>query len=336
MEKTTNFISDRISLFGRTNTENGSLLLGWTGSGFAYSFFGTETRIKFGKFNSERHFYFQISVDGRKETHCICTSDQIIVIRGLPLKAHNIKVTKITECMQKAEVKEIVICGETIGFLDPPVLPDLRFEFIGDSLTAGFGNMSEPDANEYRASEQDLTYGYSYLTATKFRADGRYICCSGKGIFNNWDGSKENRITDFYDKTYIGEEALHDFSTWQPHVIFINAGTNDITAKTDPKDFKEAYISFVKKVHSLNPKSYIVCIHNVTTDAFSKTFKEIEKEFKKDPKSFYATIEFVKFVPVTEDLYGALGHPNSSAHARLAREILRPIKRIIHKGTYIE
>lgn len=331
MEKIINFLSDKIATLGRTEIIKGSLLLGWPGSGFCFSFFGTELRIKFGNFDSERHFYFQISVDKLKQTHCVCASDQIVVIRGLPQEMHQVKVVKITECMQRVEIKEITVCGDNAEFGTRPSLPPLKFEFIGDSLTAGFGNMSEPDAGIYRASEQDVTFGYSYLTATKFNADSRYICCSGKGIFNNWDGSKENRITDFYDKKFIGLTELHDFKDWQPDVVFINAGTNDITAKTDPADFKTAFIDFVSYVHQLNPDAFIICINGTTTDAFADAFVEIEEEIRNTFMKTSQRIEFVKFVPISSELYGALGHPNSKAHAHLARELIKAVKKIIRK-----
>lgn len=329
MERSINFSSKNIATFGRTEIENDSLYLTWPGSGFGFSFFGTELRIKFGEFDSERHFYFQIIIDKLKQTHCVCASDQIIVIRGLSLETHQVKVTKVTECLQKAIVKEITICGETTNFEAAPQPQFLRFEFIGDSLTAGFGNMSEPDAGIYRASEQDVTFGYSYLTATKFNADGRYICCSGKGIFNNWDGSKENRITDFYDKIHIGATEIHDFKTWQPDMVFINAGTNDVTAKTDPNDFKPAYLEFLCKVKNYNPHAYIICIYGTTTDVFNDTFEEIQQEIKRDYPNLNSKIEFVKFKTISEDFYGALGHPNSKAHSHLARELIKVVKKII-------
>lgn len=331
MEKSINFSSNAISTFGRTETENDSLFLGWPGSGFCFSFFGTEIRIKFGKFDSERHFYFQIAIDKSKQTHCVSASDQIIVIRGLTQTNHQIKVTKITECLQKVEIKEITVCGDNPEIEACSPFSSLKFEFIGDSLTAGFGNMSEPDAGIYRASEQDLTFGYSYLTASKFNADGRYICCSGKGIFNNWDGSKENRITDFYDKTFIGETTLHSFKEWQPDVIFLNAGTNDITAKTDPADFKPAYIEFVKKIHSLNPDAFMFFIHGMTTGAYAAAFDEIEEELKIISESSSLRFEFIKFSPISSELYGALGHPNSKAHAHFARELIKSVKKVIRK-----
>lgn len=331
MEKSINFSSDHILQFGRNETENGSLFLRWAGSGFGFMFRGTELRIKFGAFNSERHFYFQIIVDKIKQTHCVCADDQIVVIRGLSLDVHQVRVTKITECMQSVVIKEVTICGDDAEFLSCPYSPDFKFEFIGDSLTAGFGNMSEPDAGIYRASEQDITFGYSYLIASKFNAEGRYICCSGKGIFNNWDGSKENRITDFYDKIYIGSTELHDFKTWQPDIVFINAGTNDITAKTDPNDFKTAFLDFVYKVHSLNPDAFILCIHGLTTDTFASTFEEIEAELKEHSSKSALRIDFVKFTPISEELYGALGHPNSKAHAHFARELIKVVKKITRK-----
>ena len=331
MEKIINFSAAEILKLGRTELKEDRLLLGWPGSGFCFSFFGTELRIKFGDFNSERHFYFQITIDKLKQTHCVSASDQIVIIRGLTPSLHHVKLIKITECMQKVEIKELVACGDNVYFESYSPFSNLKFEFVGDSLTAGFGNMSEPDAGIYRASEQDLTYGYSFLTASKFNADSRYICCSGKGIFNNWDGSKENRITDFYDKTYIGEEEIYDFKSWRPDVIFLNAGTNDITAKTDPKDFKPAYISFINKLWELNPSSSIICIHGLTTNTFEETFDEIEAEFKGQQNKNSKKIEFIKFNPIPAELYGALGHPNSKAHAHFAREVIKVVKKTIRK-----
>ncbi len=329
MEKIIDFSSDFLLTYGRTAIKETSLLLGWPGSGFCFAFTGTEFRIKFGKFDSDRHFYFKISVDKISQTHCVCATDQIIILRGLSNALHQVKVTRITESINLTEVSQVTICGDDISFSRNVSFPTLKFEFIGDSLTAGFGNMSEPDAGIYRASEQDLTFGYTYLTATGLKADGRYICCSGKGIFNNWDGSKENRIPDFYTKQFIGSDEDHDFSSWRPNIIFINAGTNDITAQTDPNDFKKAYIDFIEKVHKLNPQSRLVCIHGMTTDKFEETFEEIESTLKDSNSDRDLRIEFIKFKPITKEFCGALGHPNSKAHSRFARDLIKTIKRIL-------
>lgn len=329
MEKSINFSSNLILPIGRTIKKDTSLLLGWPGSGFSFTFLGEELRIKFGAFDSERNFYFKIYVDKIIQTHCVCASDQIVVIRGLSLREHNVKVIKITECMQQVEISSITVSGTNAAFLKAEPPRRLKFEFIGDSLTAGFGNRSEPDAGIYRESEQDVTCAYAYLTAESLKAEGRYICCSGKGIFNNWDGSKEHRITTFYEKKYITVDEPHDFSMWKPDIVFINAGTNDVTAQTDPNDFKTAYIDFVKRVHELNPDSIIVCLHGMTTDKFEDTFEEIKTELKKTYFENPLKIDFFRFATISEEFYGALGHPNTKAHILFARDLVKFVKRFL-------
>ncbi len=329
MEKSINFSSELIQPIGRFILKNTSLVLGWPGSGFAFSFIGEEVRIKFGKFESERHFYFKIHIDKMIQTHCVSASDQVVVIRGLSDGVHKVKVIKITECMQQVEIASITACGTKSEFVPTETTHRLKFEFIGDSLTAGFGNMSDPDAGVYRESEQDVTYAYAYLTTETLKAEGRYICCSGKGVFNNWDGTKHDLIPVFYERKYITVDEPHDFSTWSPDIVFINAGTNDITAQTDPEDFKKAYIAFVKRVHELNPDSLIICLHGMTTDKFANAFEEIKAELKNTFFENPLKIEFVKFKPITEEYYGALWHPNMKANARFARELVKFVKRLI-------
>ncbi len=325
MEKTVNFTSTLISLMGRTEINGSSLILGWQGSGFFFDFEGRELRIKFGNFNSERHFYFRINIDKTSQTHCVCTSGQVIVIRGLTEGIHHAKVIKLTESSSEAEVSEITISGEKAEFHQSLEEQKPRFEFIGDSLTAGFGNMTTSETSIYREYQQDMTYAYAYLTSENFKADGRYICCSGKGIFNNWDGTKNDLIPLFYEKKYITKDEKHDFSSWTPDIIFINAGTNDITANTDPKDFKKAYIDFVNRVHQLNPTSVILCIHGMTTDKYADTFEELKHHFKNADFQ----IDFVKFAPIPEEYYGALGHPNMVANKLFARELIKVTKRLL-------
>lgn len=331
IEKTIDFSSQYVSIMGRTMKNGDSLVLGWPGSGFYFDFEGAELRIKFGNFDSERHFYFKITIDKLSQTHCVCASGQVIIIRGIGAGIHKAKVTKLSECMQQAEVESITVCGEKAEFYEPDNSPKLKFEFIGDSLTAGFGNMSTAEAGVYRESEQDMSYAFAHLTAESFKADGRYICCSGKGVFNNWDGTKHDLIPVFYERKYITVDEPHDFSSWIPDIIFINAGTNDATANTDPKVFKNAYIDFVNRVHQLNPSSTIVCIHGMTTDKLAGAFEEIKEHFKslKEDKSSDMKIEFIKFVPITEEYYGALWHPNMKANAKFAREVIKVVKRLL-------
>ena len=86
-------------------------------------------------------------------------------------------------------LNSVSLCGE---LYEPPGQSSLFIEFIGDSITTGYGNLypdlTEGEQNPNPASNvyQDGTRTYAYLTAQKLGADYSIIAQQGIGISSGY------------------------------------------------------------------------------------------------------------------------------------------------------
>eukprot|EP00026_Physarum_polycephalum_P006931 Phypoly_transcript_06984.p1 GENE.Phypoly_transcript_06984~~Phypoly_transcript_06984.p1 ORF type:complete len:260 (+),score=33.84 Phypoly_transcript_06984:783-1562(+) len=99
-------------------------------------------------------------------------------------------------------------------------------------------------------------------------ADYHILAWSGKGVIrnvNSLNSTSANTLPTYYNKTLgSADSPIWDFSSWVPHIIFINLGTNDFSGGVLPTStqFINGYIDFVNHLHSLykpTPKFFFAC-----------------------------------------------------------------------------
>ena len=152
-----------------------------------------------------------------------------------------------------------------------------KIEFIGDSITCGYGVDDENEEHSFSTATEDVTAAYAYLTAQTLGADYSMVSYSGYGIISGYTETDEKLLTelvpDMYE--YVGYsrgkaegEAISlrkwTFESFQPDVVVINLGTNDSSYLSQDFDgrkdeFTAAYTAFLKQVREKNPKAAIIC-----------------------------------------------------------------------------
>jgi hypothetical protein len=140
--------------------------------------------------------------------------------------------------------------------------------FVGDSWTAGYGNMSttrdcSSNGGITRNSNADLTFGA--LTAQGLNADYQLLAHSGLGMVRNYNGQNpELTFRSYYDQTLQAvwnSTVWQNPGTWKPRVIVIGLGINDFSAALKPgekwssmdalaADYTSAYLGFLDKLRS--------------------------------------------------------------------------------------
>ena len=159
----------------------------------------------------------------------------------------------------------------------------LKIEFIGDSITCGYG-VEGKRSEAFSTSTENFTKSYAYLTAKALDADYTTCCYSGYGIVSGYsaDGKKNDKelmpvcyglTSDFKD--YYSD---WDFSD-KCDVVVINLGTNDMNyVAADPKahgsEFVEGYKAFLQTVREKNPDVPIIC--TIGTMGGDEIYKLIE------------------------------------------------------------
>ena len=222
-----------------------------------------------------------------------------------------------------------------------PAKPRLKkFEFIGDSITCGFGIEGKSAEEGFRTETENSYITYGAEVAKAFNADFNLISWSTIGVYSSdckEDNGKPNDgwiMPMLYDYTDIGIEGTlnipehieWDFESFVPDVIVVNLGTNDMSfTKKIPERvnaFKEAYKKFILHIREKNPTSEIFCVLGMMGRELCPAIEEAAAEMN-DKK--------VRALGLDEQLeadgIGAEKHPNFVTHKKAAEKIIAEIKR---------
>ena len=263
--------------------------------------------------------------------------------RDLAPGEHLIELVKSTE----AYAGQVRFLGVSLqgSLLPPPPRQRKRFEFVGDSITCGYGNRVRIDAptytepnTGYHALNQDITQAYGPLTGRALDAEVVTTCFSGRGVYRSNDGSQDTVLPFLYDRT-DPERALPrwDPSRYVPDVLVINLGTNDFSVSDEtglpsPPDaalFEQAYGVFVRKLRALYPSALIVCaVGPMLNDVYPKGRQlwTLQQRYVSEVVSTlnangdHAVLYFA-FTPIQRDPYGEDWHPTAQVHRQMADEL---------------
>lgn len=122
-----------------------------------------------------------------------------------------------------------------------------KIEFIGDSITAGYG---------VKDSRTLSYYSYANIAANLLNAD-HYSVANGGWLFSD-TLNLDKSINRIYSMTSIHLKLPDwDFEQWQPEVIVINLGTNDsyYSGGTEAQYMQDATI-LLEKVRTKNRAIY--------------------------------------------------------------------------------
>ncbi len=266
-----------IQYFGRFDLSNtGKAVFAWSGSSIRASFEGSYCAISLTqipipglagnvKYNAS---YYSIFIDDSDVPDTILKAAEgntvFVLGENFSQDKHTVTIYKRTEPLcGRSELLEIHLeNGKKL--LPPPSRPLRRIEFIGNSITCGYGNEGMSNEKFTGATENSyLTFGA--ITAGNLNAEYTLISYAGLGVHLNSDSSTINTIPDKYDRICPNDSTKKwDFSSWIPHAVVINLGTNDfgtIGGIPDSLAFIAAYEDFIQRVHTNYPDATIFCIN---------------------------------------------------------------------------
>ena len=246
--------------------------------------------------------------------------------------------------LSEAAFDKIGIAGISAdGEISPTASLSRRMEFIGDSITCGFGIEAKSGDEHFRTETENPCINYAALTARSLGADFHLISWSTIGVYSS-DCKDENAekpndswvMPMLYDYTDISTEEMlgiqnhteWDFQSFVPDVIVINLGTNDVSFTKDIPErlegFKKAYMDFLKNIRDKNPGSVIVCTLGMMG---GELFPMIEAAVRDMGDSRIHTLEFDVQKP--EDGFGSENHPNAVTHRKAAEKLTKKIRDIM-------
>lgn len=305
---------------------DGSASLWWSFSGFSFRFCGDAFTVCTEPFVDEQPVHLAVIIDGityKREATETETEHTFTLKNG----EHTVEVRRASNRSGSPAVRitDLAVQGE---LLPPPPEKPMKMEFVGDSITCGYGVLGAP-GSKYLTKEEDCTVNYAALTAAHFNAEARYESISGKGIVRNCGGDAENLIPQFFmrkGKTTTSRPWLFD-DGFAPDVLVVNAGTNDVGGGTTPEDMTTAAILFIKDIRTRYPHTKIVWTYGLMNPQFVPALKAAVDTVRETDKNVW-------FLPTTTihghfGEVGANGHPGILGHRRFAKELIAFIEGIL-------
>lgn len=271
-----------VKMLGRTHNENGILWLAHSASGVEFTVKGTQCSVKIigdsmiGVGNNQARF--TAYVDGERILDEMITQSETVydIFSFETEKEVTVTLMKVSEAANSIlGIDEITVtAAEDIA---PTAEKDLKIEFIGDSITCGYGVDDEDRDHHFSTNTEDATKAYAYKTAQLLDADYSIVAYSGHGIVSGYttQGIKTaaqqlpNEYECFAMSSGSGPNGFKasgvdwDFSKFVPDIIVINLGTNDnsYTGKDAEliNEYAESYTQFLKKVRENNAHAHIIC-----------------------------------------------------------------------------
>ncbi len=318
--------NDNIRILGRHTEKDGCLAFDWTNSGFAFNFNGNGFIINLGNSVIDTPAFVKIIIDKKDfRRYEVVSGSKRIIVEGLSNKRHSVEVLKVTESDNPLLIRSVALFGMNAQLLRKSPRKSRRLEFIGDSITAGYGVLGRSTDPDFDTYQQDGTASYAYLTAKLCDAEARFICNSGKGVVVNCEGDRNVvKATQYYKyQTRLGGECNDG---WKPDTVVINLGTNDGFGGASPEEFTEGVRNLVALERERYPEANIIWVYGVMSLIYADALKTVMRQLNaEDKKVHFLVVEDINGNP---NEIGANGHPNINAAARVAALVAKKLRSI--------
>lgn len=362
---------DCLQALGRTfMTKDGGLFCNWTCSGIRFRFCGSALAVRIRAFPStEQQGDMSAEAAAGRETWpwaAVFADDREVPVRYFeadrreavyPLltfaeeQAHIVTIRKITENAKgKICLTEFITDGEILA-------PDeetengtgkrkdtLQIEFIGDSITCGFGNMVNDADRVFYSADENGWMAHPAVAARKLQADFSVIACSGIAVTEGIGKFTYALPSMKYYYPYrdrmaqelegaVEEPVLWDFQEHIPDVIVLNLGTNDAAVidlngdtKAGVEKFEKDYFEFLQLLRSYNGSTpWIICALGSLDYFLYDSIQRVVEKFGREYND--GRISCFKYGRVrVYDGLGACRHPYVTTQVRMGEELAEYIR----------
>jgi lysophospholipase L1-like esterase len=337
-----------IFYMGRVNCDPAGPSFAFPAVSMRLRFTGSALDLRFrdsGTGTAQSTNYYDVSIDGAAPTRLEMTAgDQVYELaRDLSPGEHSAEIVKRVESNGNSGK------GQVLGFrvsegatLLPVASKPLRVEFIGDSITCGYGNelsTTMPDMFHYTTLNSNANAAYGALVARELDAEYVAVAISGRGVYRNYADGAGELAPAFYSDTLPDDGAAPpwDFTRYVPDVVVVNLGTNDFSPPGPDHDaYTTAYSSFLKQIRANYPDALLLAVvGTMLSDGFpagvmawttnqsdvSGVVNELTAEG--DPNVHYLALT-PQSAPFGEDY-----HPTLATHQQMAQAVAAELERLL-------
>ena len=327
---------------------NGNVKLISSAASISFSFKGNECSVNLKNEDSyDHHDFVSLVLDGEYIGRLEIEKGRS---KSYPIKVtqnrkiHNLTIYKATE----ARNGTLLFSGTTAAMIPLKKVKKkkVKIEFIGNSITCGYGNdSSEIPCHSGEWYDQHNAYlAYGPILSRALEVNFLVSAVSGIGIYRNWNHENKEAPTmpEVYENLYLNEDASKPYPfDFHPDIVSICLGTNDLSNSDgkkqrlpfDKNKFIENYVAFIKKVYKHNPKAQIVLLsspmlNDERNEVFMSCLKKIIKEFETDEQ--HKKIAFFEYEPMQPK--GCDYHPDIEDHKVMAKQLEPFFKKLVNEA----
>lgn len=349
------FVADEASVLplGRTYFDEDNLL--WcahSGAGAAFTFCGTSAAVTLqgdiaSTFGNPRHYArVAIYANGQRVVDAMLDKKErtFQVFDSNAPEEVEIRIVKLSEtAMSTFAVKDITVMAQ--GGIAPAAEKPALIEFIGDSITCGYGVDEEDKDGKFSTGTEDATKTYAWKAAEQLGVDCSLVAVSGFGVFSGFTSSgdrmKKQIMPPYYEKLGYSSDKFGDkkpaeldwdFTKREPDIVVVNLGTNDDSycqnSTSRRAEFMEAYVDFLKTVRECNPNARILCTLGIMGDRLYPSMEEAMEDYTAETGD--TKISALKFdVQDEEDGYAVDWHPTEATQQKAADRLVEELRQWI-------
>lgn len=355
---------EQLQMLGRTfTTESGDLFCNWTCSGVRFVFRGSSLAVKVRAFPSQEQElnpvtaafesrdtwpWIAVFVDDGEEPVRYFEANRKEDVYPLVIFAeeelHTVTIRKMTENAKgKVCLTEFCTDGEILA--SDREDGNFKLEFIGDSITCGFGNMVNDADRMFYSADENGWMAHPAVAARALKADFSVISCSGiavtEGIgkfayalppMKHYYPYRDRMAQELEGE--IPNPALWDFQNHVPDVIVLNLGTNDATVidlngdtQAGIAKFEKDYDEFLEMLRAYNGKApWIICALGSLDYFLYDSIQRVAEKFRREYNDNRISCFKYGRVRVNDGL-GACRHPYVTTQVRMGEELAEYIRK---------
>lgn len=244
---------------------------------------------------------------------------------GLGDGEHTVEIVRVTECFLGLTRFRGFVLDDDAKALGWQSAHDRKIEFIGDSITCGYGVEADDPNLHFEPATENFCLGYPWLTARQLDADYVVVSRSGIGMVRNYDGphdGSEDTMPQVYPHTfYLQPENDWDFSRFTPDVVCVNLGTNDFsTTGVNVDNYVATYVKFGTMLLDRYPDAKLVILQGPmnNSEELGTALDRVVSHLSADDSE---RVHFLELSPQGSVGFGADYHPNRAQSKINAAEL---------------
>jgi lysophospholipase L1-like esterase len=254
---------------GRVQVSGDAAQFSWPGVYFEGRFRGTGVGIILNDGAAD----YDVQVDGATVATLVAPGQITYRVSGLSPGVHRVRLVKRSESPWAVSEFGGFVATAGGAILPGPAPRSRQIEFIGDSYTAGYGNLSasrDCTGDEVnRTTNADVSFGA--LTARRLHADYQLNAFSGRGMVRNYNGGEPGTsYRTYYERALLSVDGdVWRPGRWRPQVVVVGLGINDFSTAINAGEvwtpeslvsaYRSAFLTFIGQLRErYGPRTTIV------------------------------------------------------------------------------